>query len=137
MKKLFKDLDKRLIVSLIIIITLLSTVAVVAAYATKVSTEMDSKGTYGTSETINFEGQYMTLEDLLDRYDILCCYHGGNDSHLRGVAAATLTAGGSSTTTTDSGKLIGELTKADEGNQTALTIKDSSNPQTQIGRAHV
>ncbi len=130
MKKLFKDLDKRLIVSLIIIITLLSTVAVVAAYATKVSTEMDSKGTYGTSETINFEGQYMTLEDLLDRYDILCCYHGGNDSHLRGVAAATLTAGGSSTTTTDSGKLIGELTKADEGNQTALTIKDSSNPQT-------
>jgi hypothetical protein len=128
MRNFLKNADKKFIIAILIIITLLSTVAI--AYATKVTTEMDSKGSYGTSETINFEGQYLTIEDLLEKYDIICCYHGGNDSHLRGVSAATLTAGGKSTTVTDSGKLIGELTKADEGNQTALTIKNSTSSTT-------
>ena len=128
MSKLFKNADKKFIVAMLIIVTLLSTIAI--AYAAKVTTEMDSEGTYGTSDTINFQGQYLTLEDLLEKYDIICCYHGGNDAHLRGSYAATLTAGGSSTTTTDSGKEIGKLVKADEGNETALTIENSTSSTT-------
>lgn len=128
MKKLFKDIDKRFLISLLIIIALLSTVVV--AYATKVTTEMDSDGSYGTSlDVINLENQYLTAEDLFEKYDVICCYHGGNDSHLRNASVATLTAGGNSTTVTDGGKEIGKLVKADEGNQTALTIS-STDPQT-------
>jgi len=125
MKKLFSNSDKRFIISIIIIVALLSATAFAYA-ANSIFPEMESKGSYGTADTINFQGQYLTFEDLLEKYDIICCYHGGNDSHLRGSAAATLTAGGSSTTVTDSGKNIGELVKADEGNQTALTISSTS-----------
>lgn len=124
MKKLFSELDKKFLVSLmIIIVTLLSTAAF--AYATVVTTEMESRGTEGTSETINFEGKYLTWEDLKERYDILCCYHGGNDSHLGGRNSAILNTEVGSTDTTDQGKKIGELVKADEGS-TALTISDST-----------
>ena len=81
MKKLFSELDKKFIISLtIILVTLLSTA--VLAYATVVTTEMESRGSMGTEETINFQGQYLTWEDLKERYDILCCYHGGNDSEI-------------------------------------------------------
>ena len=43
MSKLFKDVDKKFVIAMIIIVTLLSTIAI--AYAAKVTTEMDSNGT--------------------------------------------------------------------------------------------
>lgn len=127
MKKIFSELDKKFIISLtIILVTLLSTA--VLAYATVVTTEMESRGSMGTEETINFQGQYLTWEDLKERYDILCCYHGGDDSHLGGRNTPTLKTEAGETQYTDAGKHLGELTKGDEGS-TALTITNSEDPQ--------
>lgn len=123
MKKLLKSHDKKIIATLLIIMLLLSTVAIYQIYAA-ISNEEDSKG--DPAHAISEEGKYITLDDLVNLYDILCCYHGGAHAHLTGSAGVTLTAGGKSTTTTDSDKEIGKLLKSDEGNETALTEESTS-----------
>lgn len=118
MKKIFRDIDKKFLISLLIIITLLSTVAVYQIYAT-ITAEKESEGL--AENKVPSGGKYITVADLLEEYDILCSYHGGDDSHLTSTKGATLRAGGMSTLTADNGKEIGKLIKGDEGT-TALTI---------------
>lgn len=123
MKKLLKSADKKIIAALLVIMLLLSTVAICSIYAT-ITNEEDSRG--DPAHAVGEDGRYLTVRDLKDMYDILCCYHGGAHSHLTGSLGATLVAGGYSTTTTDSGKEIGYLLKSDEGNETALTMTSTS-----------
>lgn len=118
MKKIFNDIDKKFLVSLLIIIALLSTVAIYQIYAA-ITAQSESLGQNGNKVTE--KGKYITFNDLKSEYDIICCYHGGDDGHLPNPNNATLTAGGKSTTVTDSGKEIGKLIKGDEG-ETALTV---------------
>lgn len=123
MKKLLKSADKKIIAALLVIMLLLSTVAIYNIYAT-ITNEEDSHG--DPSHAVPADGRYLTVEDLKEYYDILCCYHGGAHSHLTGELGSTLSAGGMSTRTTDSGKDIGYLKKSDEGNETALKHQSTS-----------
>ena len=130
MNKLLKSANQKVIATLIVIMILLSTVAAYQIYAA-ITNEEYSHGT--AEQAVPENGRYITLIDLRQKYDILCCYHGGDHSHLTDEAETVLSAGGKSTTTTDSGKSIGKLTKSDEGGETALTVESdsSSSPYTQ------
>ena len=123
MNSLLKSANKKIIAALLVIMLLLSTIAIYQIYAT-ITNEEDSKGS--AADAVGAEGKYITVDDLISMYDILCCYHGGDNSHLTGPGDTVLNAGGKSTTTTDSGKNLGKLTKRDEGRETALKVESTS-----------
>ena len=131
MKKLFNSIDKKFFVSLLIIVTLLSTFTTYQIYAT-ITAEKESQG--NPSHSAGEDGRYISYADLINEYDILCCYHGGDDAHLPSANNVILEAGGSATATTDSGKTIGYLVKGDEGETALTTFKqeiDENSPYTE------
>lgn len=75
MIKLFKKADKKLIIALLTIIVMLSTFLIYKIYAATVTKEMTSTGTGLANGTVGAEGS-LYLEDLYNRYDILCCSKG-------------------------------------------------------------
>ena len=112
MKKLLKT-DKKIIAVLLVIMLLLSTVAIYQI--TAATNEEDSRGS-GAGD-----GGYITVDDLVSKYDVLCSQKGKNLSNGTPL---------SFTTVTDSGKEIVKLRKSDEGNETAGKQQSSysSNP---------
>lgn len=127
MKKILRDIDKKFLVSLLIIITLLSTVAIYQIHAA-ITAEMDSMGL--PENAVPEAGRYITLADMRTKYDILCCYHGGDDTHIPNNKNVILRANGKSTTVTDSGKVIGELIKGNEGEKALTVIEDEIHEST-------
>ena len=113
MKKLLRRSDKRIIAILLVIMLLLSTVAIYQI--TAATNEEDSRGS-GAGD-----GGYITVDDLVSKYDILCSQKGKQLGS--GVSLPY-------TSVTDSGKEIIKLKKSDEGNETAGKEQSysSSNP---------
>lgn len=109
MKKLLKNVDKKILASLLIIMLLLSTVAIYQI--TAATNEEDSKGS-GAGD-----GGYITVNDLVSKYDVLCSQKGKNLGSGSALPFAS---------TTDSGKDITKLRKGDEGNETAGKQESSS-----------
>ena len=68
MKKLLRRSDKRIIAILLVIMLLLSTVAIYQI--TAATNEEDSRGS-GAGD-----GGYITVDDLVSKYDILCSQKG-------------------------------------------------------------
>ena len=107
MRNLFKDIDKKFLISLMIIITALSTFMIYTIYAQEVTDEMLSTGDGMANGQIGATG-YLTINDLYYRYPIFCCSKG---TPLNGSGSATLvTEGGSS-----SPELTGKLKPGSEG----------------------
>ena len=77
MINLFKRSDKKLIIAVLAIIVMLSTFLIYTIYAATVTDEMTSTGTGLANGTVGAEGS-LYLEDLYNRYDILCCSKGTN-----------------------------------------------------------
>ena len=109
MKKLLRNSDKKIIAILLVIMLLLSTVAIYQI--TAATNEEDSRGS-GAGD-----GGYITVDDLVSKYDVLCSQKGKNLGSGTSLPSAS---------TTDSGKEIIKLTKSDEGNETAGKQQSSS-----------
>lgn len=115
MKKLFKEIDKKLLISFIIIITMLSTFAIYKIFATTVTSEMSEEGEH----TLINDGTWLSLTELDSWYDLFCSEKG---THLPSEKNATVTAGGRSS-------VEGRLTQKDIGKQlfrVNLTARNSS-----------
>lgn len=75
MIKLLKKADKKVIIALFTLIVMLSTFLIYKIYAATVTKEMTSTGTGMANGEVGAEGS-LYLEDLKERYDILCRSHG-------------------------------------------------------------
>ena len=129
MKKLLKSKDKKIIITLLMIMLLLSTVAIYQIYAA-VSNESASEG--NSANKVSKSGKYFTLNDLLKDYDILCSWKSGDSGsdkgHIPNPEDAVLEVGNQRLTTTESGKEIGKLVPKNAGKngETVLTSIDNS-----------
>ncbi len=75
MKKLFKKFDKKIMISVIAILAMISTFMIYQIYAATITKEMTSTGTGMANGEEGAEGS-LYQEDLTGRYDILCASEG-------------------------------------------------------------
>lgn len=75
MKKLFKKVDKKILISILTMIIMLSTFLMCRIYAETITEEMISTGTGMANGNEGAKGS-LYLEDLYNRYDIFCCSEG-------------------------------------------------------------
>ena len=75
MKKLFKKVDKKIFISILTMIIMLSTFLMCRIYAETIKEEMVSTGTGMANGNVGAKGS-LYLEDLYNRYDIFCCSEG-------------------------------------------------------------